>query len=548
MPIRYKLGLIAGGLSCIIIAMFMVTWYTTSAQKADGLVINLAGRQRMLSQKMSKELFLYMGTTAAKERQTLAAAVQNTATIFDMTLTALKDSGEAPLSLDPQGPAAKCPKALEPAYSQLKKVETLWQDFSAHVDKALADSPESLDYIKANNLTLLSEMNKAVGMMQKQSEKKVARLIMFQTVGVVIGLVLMIVSFIQIRGIAANLMESASTARKMSQGDLTRRFRSSDKPEEKQDELGYLGLNLNRFAEALQTSIKQISSGAADLNQSAAGMHEVAGKLADETEASEEKTRSVAHNAEEASEDMNAVAAAMEELSVNTRQIADSTSQMNDTIRDISGNTEEARRISGQAVEKVETASSRIQELGEAAREIGKVSDTITDISEQTNLLALNATIEAARAGEAGKGFAVVAGEIKALSQQTAEATEKIKESIGWVQNTSTTTIEEIKTVVEVIDAVNHIVNEISSSVERQTTTIQEIDTNVSEGASAIQEVSEKVANTSDSSSQIYQDVSGVSGSISQISADSSSIATSARQLSGLSDTLKTMVEQFKVT
>ena len=43
--------------------------------------------------------------------------------------------------------------------------------------------------------------------------------------------------------------------------------------------------------------------------------------------------------------------------------------------------------------------------LGKAAIGIGKVVETITEISEQVNLLALNATIEAARAGEAGKGF-----------------------------------------------------------------------------------------------------------------------------------------------
>lgn len=62
------------------------------------------------------------------------------------------------------------------------------------------------------------------------------------------------------------------------------------------------------------------------------------------------------------------------------------------------------------------------KQLGAAAQLIGRVTETITEISSQTNLLALNAAIEAAHAGSAGKGFAVVATEIKTLAQQTAAA------------------------------------------------------------------------------------------------------------------------------
>ena len=68
-----------------------------------------------------------------------------------------------------------------------------------------------------------------------------------------------------------------------------------------------------------------------------------------------------------------------------------------------------ARSVSEDAVHQAGSASEKMSALSDAADKIGKVTETITEISEQTNLLALNATIEAARAGEAGKGFAVVA-------------------------------------------------------------------------------------------------------------------------------------------
>ncbi len=552
MAIRYKLGLIVGGLSFIILAMFAMTWYTTSAQKADGLVINLAGRQRMLSQKMSKDLFLISIVKSDDERKKLITSVENSMKIFDTTLNALIDSGKAPVSLDLSGKYAQCPKAAEPALSQLLKVKKTWDNFSMHMKKALASdikntSHESMAYIKKNNLKLLGAMNKAVGMMQHLSEKKVSRLIIFQTIGVIFGLALMGISILQITTIVKKLMASASVASKMSRGDLTMRFPGENKPESKLDELGFLGHNLNLFAESLQDNMKGIASGAVELNDFSTTMHKVALDLSNETDIAAEKIDGVASNAENMSHDMNTVAAAMEELSTNTQLIAESTSRMTETIKAISKNTDEAREISHRAVSKVESASSRVDDLGNAAQKIGRVSDTITDISEQTNLLALNATIEAARAGEAGKGFAVVAGEIKHLASQTAEATEKIKSNIDWIQNSTKSTVEDIREVVAVINEVNEIVNNISMAVDNQTQTISEIDTNVSQGAQAVQEITENVANTSAASVSISDDISALNVSIGQVSSNSTDIASSADQLSGLAEKLKSMVSQFEV-
>jgi methyl-accepting chemotaxis protein len=83
---------------------------------------------------------------------------------------------------------------------------------------------------------------------------------------------------------------------------------------------------------------------------------------------------------------------------------------------------------------RMETLAERILALSEQGQAIGEIIATVSDLAEQSNLLAVNAAIEAAKAGDAGKGFAVVASEVKALAEQSKQATTQVRGILSVVQ------------------------------------------------------------------------------------------------------------------
>ena len=326
------------------------------------------------------------------------------------------------------------------------------------------------------------------------------------------------------------------------EGDLTRRLETGS-----DDEVGELSKWFNTFMEKLHAIIKEIGGNSGTLNASSNDLSRLSSQMSENADNMSSKSNTVASAAEEMSSNINSVAAAMEQASTNMSLVATSAEEMTSTINEIAQNSEKARSITGEAVSQADDATQKIDELGRGAQEIGKVTETITEISEQTNLLALNATIEAARAGEAGKGFAVVANEIKELARQTAEATQDIKDRIEDIQNSTSGAVTQVQEISRVINDVNEIVSTIATAVEEQSVTTKEIAGNVSQASSGIQEVSENVAQSSAVAGEIARDIADVNQSSEEMSNSSSHVDMSAQELSKLAAQLKEMVGRFKV-
>jgi hemerythrin-like metal-binding protein len=260
-----------------------------------------------------------------------------------------------------------------------------------------------------------------------------------------------------------------------------------------------------------------------------------------------DRAGTVAVAAEEASANTTSVAAGMEQAASNLSSVASATEEMSATVGEIASNAEKARAISEQATVQAQTISALMQQFGRAAQEIGKVTETITDISSQTNLLALNATIEAARAGAAGKGFAVVANEIKELARQTATATEDIKAKIAGVQTSAGSAITDVEKIAAVIKDVGSLVSSIAASIEEQAAVTKDVAGNIAQASAGVKDSNERIAQTATVSKDIARDMAAVNAATGEIRRGGEQVKASTVELSKLADQLKAAAAQFKV-
>jgi len=90
---------------------------------------------------------------------------------------------------------------------------------------------------------------------------------------------------------------------------------------------------------------------------------------------------------------------------------------------------------------RVDEITQQILSLSQQTHQIGSISDVVNDLSNQTNMLALNAAVEAVRAGEHGKGFGVVAAEIRKLSNDSRQSSEKINTLVQDIQQLIESTV-----------------------------------------------------------------------------------------------------------
>jgi methyl-accepting chemotaxis protein len=456
--------------------------------------------------------------------------------------TALKENAKSP-----RGPSPTLKPGIEPLLARYKNDVQSLIDLLAASGEGKAVGLDRFQEVAARaSQSSLDLWEKTVSELDAVLQMRIdgyARYRLKLLLGTLFSLgIAVVVLVLTVRGITRPLTDVIAHVGYVSQGDLSRKLPASYFT--RRDEIGTLAVAIHEMSQQLREMIGGISGCVGVLSSAASLLQSNSTQMAGESRNASDKAHSVAAAAEQMSSNIASVAAGMEQATTN---LAGATGQMTATIGEIASISEKARGITGDATLQSDRINAQIQQLSESALAIGKVTETINEISSQTNLLALNATIEAARAGSAGKGFAVVASEIKALAQQTAAATEDIKSRIAGVQGSAAASITGITGVAQVIKEVSDIVGSIAAAIEEQSAVTRDIARNVAQASLGMKEATERVAESSHVSKEIARDIVTVDHAASGMSDGSSHVRSSADEVSRISGELMLTVERFTV-
>jgi len=245
-----KMLLIGATFAIALIGIVMYMVITLDKQKENGVVINIAGRERMLTQKYSKEVLQALSAGHGD-----FSASDKTAKLFELSLTAIEQGGQTYADLGMSKPLHITGISNPVIEKELAEVGKLWGELTATVSAMRAADIGSPAYRQqANrfaslNIKTLKQMNQAVGLMAAHSAQGVIQLernawMILALALILLGALLYLVS----RAITKPLSEATLVAEQISKGHLNNKIHITSS-----DEIGALLSSFQRMQKNLSS-------------------------------------------------------------------------------------------------------------------------------------------------------------------------------------------------------------------------------------------------------------------------------------------------------
>ncbi len=212
--VSQKIKILASLLILTIFTVISITIYLNQKNIKDATIVNIAGKQRMLTQNITKNIF-YLYQYKTNDFSELDTAISE----FNHGLKTLKD-GNTLLGISPA--------PTEDISDQIAKVIVLWDGFekntmsfkTALINNDINQLNSILKYFHKTNTKLLKEVDTVVNLYTKHIEEKTNFIKNFQYVSFSLLFIFTLYALIQLRQIESHAREFIEKSKKISSTDL----------------------------------------------------------------------------------------------------------------------------------------------------------------------------------------------------------------------------------------------------------------------------------------------------------------------------------------